>query len=310
MTNAKFVKWPTFEQIQDMFSEIFHITRTDNGIVTVQMHTCGGPLIWSMEMHDAIGKMWRLLGTDRDTELIIFTGTEEAWVTDFEAESWLAETIDPAACRYDHMFVDGRRMLIAQIQDVEVPTIGVLSGSGGHSELALMCDFAIAADDLKICDPHVLVGNVFGDGIHSCFMRLMPPRMAAWYLMTGDVMTSEQLLQYGLVSEIVPREKLMDRAYEIADLLIKQPRVMRRLNTQIIRRPWKQQIVDDLDMAFGTEMFGMFTEHEQAHSFMPSMNEYLGLNPNYKGNVALPAGETKESMQAKIRARIEAGEEV
>jgi enoyl-CoA hydratase/carnithine racemase len=309
MTNTRFVKWPTFEQIQDMFHEIFHITRRDDGVVTVQLHTNNGPLIWSMEMHDAIGKMWRMLGTDRDTEMIIFTGTEEAWVTDFEKESWLAETIDPAATRYDHMFVDGRRMLIAQIQDVEVPTLGVLSGSGGHSELALMCDFAIAADDIKILDPHVLVGNVFGDGIHSCFMRLMPPRQAAWYLMTGDVMTAEQLREFGLVSEIVPREKLMDRAYEIADLLMAQPRVMRRLNTQIIRRPWKQQIVDDLDMAFGTEMFGMFTD-DQAHSFMPSMNDYLGIKPNYRANVDLPAGETRESMQAKIRARIAAGEEV
>jgi enoyl-CoA hydratase/carnithine racemase len=138
-------------------------------------------------------------------------------------------------------------------------------------------------------------------------MRLMPPRMAAWYLMTGEVMTAEQLLQYGLVSEIVPRENLMDRAYEIADLFMKQPRVMRRLSTQIIRRPWKQQIVDDLDMAFGTEMFGMFTD-DQAHSFMPSMNDLLGLRPNYQGNTDLPEGETRESMQAKIRERLAAGE--
>jgi enoyl-CoA hydratase/carnithine racemase len=307
MTNTSFVKWPTFEQIQEMFAEQFHITRRDDGVVTVQMHTNNGPFIWSMEMHDAIGKMWRMLGTDRDTELIIFTGTDDVWVTDFEKESWLAETLDPAGTRYEHMFIDGRRMLIAQIHDVEVPTLGVLSGSGGHSELALMCDFAIAADDLKILDPHVLVGNVPGDGIHSCFMRLMPPRQAAWYLMTGDIMTSEQLLQFGLVSEIVPREKLMDRAYEIADLLMKQPRVMRRLSTQIIRRPWKQQIVDDLDMAFGTEMFGMFSD-QQAHSFMPSMNELLSLDPDYKGHVDFPPGETRESLQAKIRQRVADGE--
>ncbi len=77
-----------------------------------------------------------MLGTDRDTEMIIFTATEDVWVTDFEAESWLAEKSDPVNTRYDHMFVDGRRMLIAQIQDVEVPTLGVLSGSGGHTELA------------------------------------------------------------------------------------------------------------------------------------------------------------------------------
>lgn len=107
-------------------------------------------------------------------------------------------------------------------------------------------------------------------------MELMPTRQAVWYLMTGDKMTAEQLVQYGMVSEIVPREKLMDRAYEIADILMAQNRIARRLATQVVRRPWKKRIVDDLDCAFGTEMFGMFCA-EELHSNIGSMIEYLGL---------------------------------
>lgn len=291
MTNTRYARWPSFDEIKEMLKDTFILERREDGVVTARMHCNGGPLIWSMELHDAIGKMWRLLGTDRDTEMIIFTGTGNVWVSDFEAESWLPETFDAAGTRYDHMFVDGRRMLIAQVQDVEVPTLGVLSGSGGHIELALMCDFAIAADDITVCDPHSLVGNVAGDGIHTCFMALMPLRQAAWYLATGDTMTPQQLLQFGMVTELVPRERLMDRAYEIADLLMRQNRVMRRLTTQIIRRPWKQRIVDDLDMAFGTEMFGCFCDSHE-HSFMRSMNEHLNIDvqPPYKGNLKLPEG--------------------
>jgi enoyl-CoA hydratase/carnithine racemase len=254
------------------------------------MHCNGGPLIWSMELHDAIGKMWRLLGTDRETEMIIFTGTGNIWVTDFEAASWAPEGDNAGETRYSHMFVDGRRMIITMIQDTEVPTLGVLSGSGGHIELACMCDLCIAADDITVLDPHMLPGinNVPGDGIQSCFMELMPTRQAVWYLMTGDKMTAEQLLQFGMVSEIVPREKLMDRAYEIADILMAQNRIARRLTTQVIRRPWKQRIVDDLDCAFGTEMFGMFCADE-LHSDLRSMIEYLGMNgkvdPPFAGKV-------------------------
>ncbi|WP_281273763.1 enoyl-CoA hydratase/isomerase family protein [Biomaibacter acetigenes] len=243
-----------------------------------------------MELHDAIGKMWRMLGTDRDTEMIIFTGTGNLWVTDFEAASWAAEGDNPAETRYNHMFVDGRRMIIAMIQDVEVPTLGVLSGSGGHTELALMCDLAIAADDITVLDPHMLPGtnNVPGDGIHSCFMELMPPRFAVWYLLTGDKMSAQDLLRLGLVSEIVPREKLMDRAYEIADMLMAQNRIVRRLATQLVRRNWRKRIADDLDMAFGTELFGMFCSDE-LHSELLSMIEYLGLegkiDPPLKGKI-------------------------
>lgn len=273
-----------------MFKEHFIITRREDGVVTVRMHCKGGPLIWSMELHDAIGKMWRLLGTDRETEMIIFTGTGNIWVTDFEAASWAPEGDNPGETRYNHMFVDGRRMIITMIQDVEVPTLGVLSGSGGHTELALMCDLAIAADDIVVLDPHMLPGtnNVPGDGIHSCFMELMPARSAAWYLMTGDKMHAQDLVRLGMVSEIVPREKLMDRAYEIADMLMAQNRIARRLTTQLVRRPWKKRIADDLDMAFGTELFGMFCSDE-LHSELLSMIKYLGLegkiDPPLKGKI-------------------------
>ncbi|MEL7655635.1 MAG: enoyl-CoA hydratase/isomerase family protein [Bacillota bacterium] len=278
VTNTSYVKWPSFEEIKEMFKEQFIMDRREDGVVTVRMHCKGGPLIWSMELHDAIGKMWRLLGTDRETEMIIFTGTGNIWVTDFEAASWAPEGDNAGETRYNHMFVDGRRMIITMIQDVEVPTLGVLSGSGGHTELALMCDLAIAADDITVLDPHMLPGtnNVPGDGIHSCFFELMQPRFAAWYLMTGDKMSGEDLVRLGLVSEIVPREKLMDRAYEIADMLMAQNRIARRLTSQLIRRNWKKRIADDLDMAFGTEMFGMFCADE-LHSNLLSMIEYLGL---------------------------------
>jgi enoyl-CoA hydratase/carnithine racemase len=289
-TNASYVKWPNFEEIKEMFKEHFIMDRREDGVVTVRMHCLGGPLIWSMEMHDAIGKMWRMLGTDRETEMIIFTGTGNVWVSDFETASWAPEGNDPGETRYNHMFVDGRRMVIAMIQDVEVPTLGVLSGSGGHTELALLCDLAIAADDITVLDPHMLPGinNVPGDGIHSCFFELLPARMANWHLMTGAKITAQDLVRLHMVSEIVPREKLMDRAYEIADMLMAQNRVARRLTSQLVKRNWKKRIADDLDMAFGTELFGMFCANE-LHSQLTSILKHLDIedkiDPPFAGKI-------------------------
>jgi enoyl-CoA hydratase/carnithine racemase len=275
-TNTSYVKWPEFEEYKEMFKEHFIMEKREDGVLTVRMHTLGGPLVWSMELHDAIGKMWRLVGTDRNVECIIFTGTGNQWVCQFEPESWMPEKNDPAGTRYDHMFIDGRRMLIAQIQDCEVPTIGVLSGSGGHSELALMCDICIAADDIVITDPHFFHGIVPGDGIHSCFFELMGTRRATYAMFMNEKLDAKKLLEYGLVSEVVPREKLMDRAYEIADTIMAQHRTIRRLTTQVVRRPWKQRIVDDLDMTFGTEMFGDFCNTKVLHSDLDD-REFLGL---------------------------------
>lgn len=275
-TNTSYVNWPVFEEYKEMFKEHFIMDKREDGVLTVRMHTFDGPQYWSMELHNAIGKMWRTVGSDSTVELVIYTGTGKNWISNFEDESWMPEKLDPQGTRYEHMFIDGRRMLIAMIQDVEVPTIGVLSGSGGHAELALMCDICIMAEDAVISDPHFMLGIVPGDGIHSCFFELMGTRRGAYALLTSEKMDAKKCYEFDLVNEIVPREKMMDRAYELADLIMSQNRTIRRLTAQVIRRPWKQRIVDDLDMTFGTEMFGDFCNTKVLHSNI-DVDEFYGV---------------------------------
>jgi len=92
----------------------------------------------------------------------------------------------------------------------------------------------------------------------------------------NEKLDAKKLLEFGLVSEVVPRENMMKRAYEIADTIMAQHRTIRRLTTQVVRRPWKQRIVDDLDMTFGTEMFGDFCNTKVLHSNLDD-REFLGL---------------------------------
>jgi enoyl-CoA hydratase/carnithine racemase len=275
MSRTNFVKWPKFEDYKEMFKEHFHMEKRDDGVLLVQMHTKGEPQIWSMELHRAIGQMWRIVGSDSDVELVIFTGTGENWINEFESESWAPEITEPGYTRYEHMFIDGRRMLIAMSQDVEVPTIGVLSGTGGHAELALMCDICIMSEDAVIADPHFLYDIVPGDGIHSCLIELMGVRKAAYAMYMAQKFTAKQCLEYGLVNEVVPRDRLLPRAYEIADFIMARHRTIRRLTSQVLKRPWKQRIVDDLDMTFGTEMFGDFCKNVE-HANISSVEWFKG----------------------------------
>jgi len=275
MSLTSFVKWPKYEEYKEMFKEHFIMEKRDDGVLLVRMHTKGGPQLWSMELHRAIGQMWRTVGSDSEIELVIFTGTGKDWIIEFEPESWKPEITEPAYTRYEHMFIDGRRMLIAMIQDVEVPTIGVLNGSGGHAELALMCDICIMAEDAIIADPHFLYDIVPGDGIHSCFIELMGIRRAAYAMYMSEKFTAQQALEYGLVNEVVPYDRLIPRAYEIADFIMARHRTIRRLTSQVIKRPWKQRIVDDLDMTFGTEMFGDFCKNVE-HANLSSRDYFFG----------------------------------
>jgi hypothetical protein len=58
----------------------------------------------------------------------------------------------------------------------------------------------------------------------------------------------------------------LDRAWKLADHIMTQPRITRRLTTQIIRRPWKKRITDDLDGGFGIQMFAHLAKKKSIHS--------------------------------------------
>ena len=73
-------------------------------------------------------------------------------------------------------------------------------------------------------------------------------------------------LEYGMVNEVLPKDELIDRAYQIADHIMTQPRTTRRLTTQIIRRPWRQRISNDLDGGFGIQMFGHLAKQKAMHT--------------------------------------------
>jgi enoyl-CoA hydratase/carnithine racemase len=152
------------------------------------------------------------------------------------------------------------------INDLEIPTIGVLNGPGFHTEICLMCDITICSEDAIIFDLHYPIGSVPGDGIHSCFLELLGVKRGAYALLTGQAINAQKALEYGMVNEVLPRDKLLERAWEIADFIMTQPRITRRLTTQIIRRPWKKRITDDLDGGFGIQMFAHLAKKKSIHS--------------------------------------------
>jgi 1,4-dihydroxy-2-naphthoyl-CoA synthase len=138
-------------------------------------------------------------------------------------------------------------------------------GQALSSEIVLMCDITLAAEDAVLFDLHYDIGSVPADGIHNAFQELLGVKRAAYALLTGEAITARQALEWGMVNEVLPLERLVERAYQIADHIMTQPRTVRRLTTQIVRRPWKQRIVNDLDGGFGIQMFGHVAKKRAVH---------------------------------------------
>lgn len=265
MSLTKFTSTPSFEEYKERFKEHYKMERRDDGVILVQAHTLGGPIQLSVENHRSLGQMFKAVGADPENEIMIFTGSGNEFMMDSDPEGFRLEHDDLQYWAYEYAYKDGRINVSSLINDLEIPTIGVLNGPGFHTEICLMCDISICSEDAVIFDLHYDIGSVPADGIHCCFQELLGVKRAAYALLTGQALDARKAQEYGLVNEVVPREKLLERAMQIADHIMTQPRTTRRLTTQIVRRPWRQRITNDLDGGFGIQMFGHLAKQKAIH---------------------------------------------
>jgi enoyl-CoA hydratase/carnithine racemase len=209
--------------------------------------------------------MFKTVGADPENEILIFTGSGDEFMMDSDPEGFKLEEQDLDYWAYEYAYKDGRINVSSLVNDLEIPTIGVINGPGFHTEMCLMCDITICSEDAVIYDLHYDIGSVPGDGIHSCFQELLGVKRAAYALLTGQAIDAKTALEYGMVNEVVPRAKLLERAWKIADHIMTQPRTTRRMTTQIVRRPWRRQITDSLDGGFAMQMFAHLAKKTAAH---------------------------------------------
>ncbi len=266
MSLQDFVVTPKFEEYKERFKNHYKLERRADGVILVQAHTLDGSVQLSVQNHRALGLLFKAIGADPENELMILTGSGEDFMMKVDPDGFKLEQDDLPHWAYEYAYKDGRINVSSLINDMEIPTIGILNGSAFHSEICLMCDLTLMAEDATIFDPHYNIGSVPGDGIHSCFEELLGVKRAAYALLTGEAFDAKTALEYGMVNEVLAKGKLIERAYKIADHIMTQPRITRRLTTQIIRRPWRQRISDDLDGGFGIQMFGHLVKHSAVHS--------------------------------------------
>ncbi|MGH9303352.1 MAG: enoyl-CoA hydratase/isomerase family protein, partial [Acidimicrobiales bacterium] len=100
-------------------------------------------------------------------------------------------------------------------------TIAVITGFalGGGLELALACDFRLAADNARLGQPEVLLGVIPGGGGTQRLARLVGPSVAKELIFTGRQVHADEALALGLVNKVAPPESVFEAGMELARAL-------------------------------------------------------------------------------------------
>ena len=258
-----FVPRPKLEDYSRKYARYFKLERR-NGILLAQMQTGGSAAIYGLHLHNAWSQLWQDIGNDPDNEVLIFSGTGDEWIAaqfdeNFPAPQDSAKAIAqmPPDAFYDQIYADATKLLEAFIFNIDIPTIACINGPGSHTEVALMCDITLCADHAELFDPHFEFHLVPGDGQGLTFQELMGAKRAAYYLYTSEKVTAQVAKEIGLVNEVLPLDKLLPRAWQIAELIMQKPRPVRRFTSALLRRHWKQRLVQDLGFHLAHELLAI-----------------------------------------------------
>jgi enoyl-CoA hydratase/carnithine racemase len=122
--------------------------------------------------------------------------------------------------------------ILQRVEDIPVPVIAAVNGIAiaGGLELLLCCDIVLACEGAKIGDGHARFGIVPAGGSTVRLAERISPSHAAHMLFSAAAQSAETLASWGLVNEVVPGDRLMDRAQEIAhDICRNSPAAVRAI---------------------------------------------------------------------------------
>ena len=258
-----------FEEYKEKYKDIMRMVRKD-GILEVTCHTDGGPLKYDWRVHELWGMAWKDIGEDPENEVIILTGAGDKWMVG-DPSIWKVPFRQWPPDAVLKMRMESQKLMENLVFGIDVPVIAAVNGPGVHVEFAIACDITLVTEDVNFWDPHFLGATSPGDGMGLALQKTMGIKRAAYYCYTGNKLDGKTAVELGIANECLPREKLLERAWELAEFMVARPRPIRSVTHAILMRPWKQALVEDQAMHGYAMSFGLLLNEKGQLEWLEEM---------------------------------------
>jgi len=201
------------------FENIIYEKRGSSGIITLSRPDKMNALSLGLALE--LGEVVDEADQDEEVRVVILTGGKKLFCAGADIEELSTLTVPSAAT----VFLRGLGKAFDKIgRELSKPIIAAVAGAalGGGLELCLACDIRIAAENATFGFPEVTVGVIPAAGGTQRLPRIVGIAKATEMILSGKAINAEEAYRIGLVNKVVPLDKLMDEAEEMANMLAKR----------------------------------------------------------------------------------------
>ncbi|MDD3018562.1 MAG: enoyl-CoA hydratase [Comamonas sp.] len=215
------------------------------------------------QLMDELGAALKAFDADDNIGCMIITGSEKAFAAGADIGAMAKFTFADA---YKGDFITRNWETIRSIRK---PVIAAVSGFalGGGCELAMMCDFIIAADNAKFGQPEIKLGVIPGAGGTQRLPLAIGKAKAMDMCLTARMMDAQEAERAGLVSRVVPLDKLMDEALGAALVISGFSQITVMAAKESVNRAFE-----------GTLSDGLMFERRLFHSLFATQDQKEGMD--------------------------------
>lgn len=215
---------------------------------------------------------------DKDIRVVIITGEGRAFSAGADLKALKSEE---ETAGNNNEFLRFWHKTFNRFEDLPVCTIAAINGFAlaGGLELVMCCDLAIMSEEAQIGDQHANFGLVAGGGNTQRLPRILGIRKAKEIMYTGDWILPEDAIQFGLINQVVPANKLEETVNTLAKRLCEKSPVATATVKRLINRGLQVDLHSGLEMELNAVLNHFRTE--DCKEGLAAFNEKR--QPRFKG---------------------------